>query len=135
MPSGGKVEYFGGAAAAITYKVPAATTVVGGRLVMSNGVTREAITATADAVNVLGYAQYDADGDAESTQEQYVAVRSDGVWPCVATGAVNAGDFVKAGAAGTVVAVAADGDPRLIVGQAVADIAGAAEGPIRLMLG
>lgn len=134
MPTGGKVEYFPGTEAPITYTVPAGSTVRGGRIVKATGTSRQAIESTADAVNNLGYAQYNADGDAANPMNRVVTVRTQGVWPCTASGAINAGDYVKAGAGGVVVAIAADGDPRLIVGQAIDDIANGAEGPVRLML-
>lgn len=47
-----------------------------------------------------------------------------------ASGAINAGDFVKTAAAGAVAAVAADGDPRLICGYALEDIADGATGEV-----
>lgn len=45
------------------------------------------------------------------------------VYELVASGAINAGDYVKSGATGKVVAIAADGDPRLILGRALKDAA------------
>jgi hypothetical protein len=133
MPTGGKVEYFP-AHAPITFTVPSGQTVRGGRIVAANGTSRQCVEAGASAVNPLGYAQYNADGSHVNPMNRVVTVRTAGVWPCVASGAINAGDFVRTGAGGTVVAIAADGDPRLIVGQAIDDIADTAEGPVRLML-
>lgn len=123
--SGGIVEYFP-EGQNITYTTSAAVTA--GRLVEATG-DRRIGPAGANSTKVQGVALRTSDA-----AEDKVAVAHDGVWPCRASGAIAEGDFVKAGAAGVVVAIAADGDPRLIVGRAIQDIADGTDGPIKLML-
>jgi hypothetical protein len=124
--SGGIVEYFP-EDARLTVTV-GATPVVAGRLVELSG-DRTVIPAQANSIKVCGLALQSGGATGDK-----VAVATDGYWPCRASGAIAEGDFVKAGAAGVVVAIAADGDPRLIVGRAIQDIADGADGPIKLML-
>lgn len=123
--SGGIVEYFP-EAARLTYTCSAAVTA--GRIVEMTG-DRRIQQAQANSVKCAGVALQTG-----SAAEDKIAVAHDGVWPCRASGAIAEGDYVKAGAAGVVVAIAADGDPRLIVGRAIQDIADGADGPIKLML-
>lgn len=114
----------------------AKATITGGQLVKANGTNGEAIVGTADALNVLGVAMYDAASD------ELVGVASKGVWPLTASGALNAGDRVVAGAAGTVKAVPAAGGtyaqaeqtiPMRVIGIAMEDVADAAVGPVKLI--
>lgn len=123
--SGGVVEFFR-PGDHITYTCSAAVTA--GKLVEATG-DRRVAHAAANSLKVQGVALQTA-----SAAEDMIAVANDGVWPLTASGAIAAGDYVKAGAAGVVVAVAADGDPRLIIGRALLAISDTAVGPIKLML-
>lgn len=62
------------------------------------------------AAKALGLAMYDASGDGER-----LGVATEGIWPCVSSGAIAAGAEVEVGAAGVAVALAS-GRP---AGQAV----------------
>jgi hypothetical protein len=108
----------------LTYKAAAAIT--GGNMVAANGNNREVVVAGADSVACMGMAMVDAASGA------LVSVASKGVWPIKAAGAINAGDRVKCAAAGAVAAIAADGDPRLVVGIALEDIANGVSGRVKL---
>lgn len=110
-----------------TGTVTTAKAATGGRVVMATaGHDRWVEDATADSLIAVGVAIHDAAAGGT------VTVASEGVWMLTASGAITAGARVKAGAAGTVVAVAASVDPRLIIGIALADIADTLTGPVRL---
>lgn len=120
----------------------AASAVVGGQLVKANGTNDQCVPATADATNVLGVAMYDGTPSAPTNPGKLVGVASKGVWPITASGAINCGDRVVAGANGTVKTVPAAGAsyvqaeatiPSRVVGIAMADIADGAVGPIKLI--
>ncbi|MDQ5821229.1 MAG: DUF2190 family protein [Actinomycetota bacterium] len=123
--SGGIVEYFP-EGARLTYTCSAAVTA--GQLVEATG-DRRIGPAGANSLKCQGVALRTG-----SAAEDQITVANDGVWPLTASGAIAEGDYVKAGAAGTVVAIAIDGDPRLIIGRAIQDIANAVAGPIKMML-
>lgn len=99
----------------ITVGVKSGQTVVGGNLVEITAAF-EVQKAGADSLKVLGVATHDADPAGEVKK---VTVAMSGVWDLTASGSVTAGDYVKAGAAGVAVAIAADVDPRLAVGIAL----------------
>jgi len=123
--SGGIVEYFPEGEKP-TYTCSAA--VVAGQAVEATG-DRRIGPAGASSLKCQGVALQSG-----SAAEDQVGVAYDGIWPMVASGAIAEGDFVRCGAAGVVVAIAADGDPRLIIGRAIQDIANGVAGPIKLML-
>jgi hypothetical protein len=124
--SGGIVEYFGPTA---KKTMTASAAITAGQLVELTG-DRRVGPAGANSVKVAGVALQSA-----SAAEDKIAVATMGTWPLVASGAISEGDFIKAGAAGVAVAIAADGDPRLIVGKAYQDIANGVAGPVTLHLG
>src|SRR4051794_5362355 len=109
--TGGVTERFGSGHPSVTYTTTAAITA--GRLAEVTG-NRTIGPAGANSIKVCGVAKQTSDAPNDK-----VAVASGGVWTLPASGAITAGDYVKAGAAGVAVSVAADGDPRLIVGQAL----------------
>jgi hypothetical protein len=123
--SGGIVEHFGPVDAE-TWTTSAA--VIAGRLVEATG-NRRCGPAGVGSLVVVGVAMQDA-----SAAEDKVAVATDGVVPCRASGAIAAGQRVIAAAAGDVAAAGATPDARTVVGIAVEAISGGATGPVRLML-
>lgn len=92
---------------------------VGNRLVAAAG---------AASVKVVGVAVTDT-----TAAGQPVTVATDGVWPCKAAGAINAGDLVASGAAGTVAAIGA-GTFGTRVGIALEAIADTAVGRVMIQL-
>lgn len=122
--SGQAVELFGSGAPNITMTTTAAVTA--GRLVEITG-DRGVGPAGANSLKVLGVAKQTGSAVGDKP-----AIATGGVWMLRASGAIAAGDHVKAGALGVVVAVAADGDPRLITGIALAAIVDATDGPVLL---
>lgn len=123
--TGGVVERYG-PARKVTMTV-GATPTVEGRLVEYSG-DQTVIPAAANSLKVAGVSMQSGGATGDK-----VAVAHEGILELTASGAIAAGDYVKAGAAGVVVAVAADGDPRLIVGKALAAIVDTAKGPIKLL--
>lgn len=112
-----------------TAVVHAAGATHGGKLVaLQAGHDRQVDECGADSTVCGGVALYDA------APGEPVTIATEGVWLLKASGAITAGARVKTGAAGVVVALAADVDPRLIVGYALADIADTETGPIKLTL-
>jgi predicted RecA/RadA family phage recombinase len=107
----------------------AAATITGGQMVSLSG-NRTVIVATATlAVQVatIGVALFNAvSGDTALT------VATDGVFPLTASGAIVSGDSLLPAAAGAVSAAGAAPDARIIVGQALEAISGAATGRCKL---
>jgi hypothetical protein len=141
--TGGVVERYEGDR--ITCAVKTGVTVRGGRLVELTGAAtgHEVQEAGAVSLSVLGVALYDADPAGEIKK---VTVATEGVYDLLAVGAINAGDQVFAGAAGTVTTVTAV-DPtnvgtlgtgmtatRAAIGTALDDIVDATVGPILLRI-
>jgi hypothetical protein len=112
-----------------TWQVTAGQAATGGRLV--EGIAagdRQCRTAQAASLIAVGVALHDA------AATEKVTVAPEGGWMLRANGAINGGQRIGAAANGEVVAIAADGDPRLIVGYAFAAIGNAADGPCKLLL-
>jgi hypothetical protein len=121
----------------ITFTVKAGQTVRGGRLVELTA-DWEIQEAAANSLKVAGVALYDGAAGAK------VTVASEGVWLLIASGAIAAGDDVKAGAAGVAVTIpAADAtslatvtvginDSRRKVGRAMAAAIDTALCPVKL---
>lgn len=106
--SGGIVEAYGGELAPVSCKVAAAVTE--GRLVEGvAGGDRRVQHAAASSLLVVGVAMQTA-----SAAEDEIAVATEGFVYLTASGAIANGNRLRAGAAGVAVAIAADGDPRLI---------------------
>jgi hypothetical protein len=125
--SGGVTERFGSGSPSITMTTGAALTA--GRLVEISA-SRTVIHAQANSLKVLGVAKQTSDAVGDK-----VAVATGGVWNLTASGAIAAGDQIRAGAAGVAVAIAADGDPRLVVGIALEAAADTAQVPVLLKVG
>jgi len=107
--SGGIVERYGADLDAVTCKVAAAVTE--GRLVEGvAGGNRRVQHAGNNSLLVCGVALQTA-----SAAEDEIGVATEGFVELTASGAVANGNRLRAGANGVAVAVAADGDPRLIV--------------------
>lgn len=125
--SGGVVPLFQAGHAKPTFTTTTAT-VVAGMVVEITG-DRSVGPAGANSLKAVGVA-----AQTGSAIGDKIAVDTGGVYNLKASGAIAAGDYVKAGALGTVVAIAADGDPRLVVGMALSAIADTALGPILLKI-
>jgi hypothetical protein len=121
----GKVELFR-PGQSVTFR--STTAITAGRIVE---VTGDRLIAVAGASSLLtkGWAMQGCD----ASGAEDIPVLFEGVVPCVASGAVGAGVYVRSGAGGTVVALAADGDPRLIVGKTLAAAADGLEVPVKLI--
>lgn len=109
-----------------TATVLAAQSVTGGQLVEGGAGDRVVRAAQADSLVSVGVALHDA------AAGEKVTVASQGVWLLTASGAISAGQRIKCGAAGVAVGIAADGDPRFIIGVALSDIANGQQGPVRI---
>lgn len=124
--TGGIVEY---ASPGDHLTMTAAAAITGGQMVSLSG-NRTVIVATATlAVQVatIGVALFTAaNGDTALT------VATDGVWPLTASGAIVTGDALLPAAAGAVSAAGAAPDARIIVGQALEAISGAALGRCKI---
>lgn len=126
--TGGTVEKFM-PADRTTWTVAAGQVFTGARLVEGTPATdRNARLGQADSLICVGLALWDG------VAGDKVTVAHTGAWMMRASGAIVCGQRVKVGALGVAVAVAADGDPRLIIGWALADIANLADGPVKLLL-
>jgi predicted RecA/RadA family phage recombinase len=122
-PTGGIVEY---AKPGETLTYTAGGTITGGQMVMLTG-DRTVQAATAATPKVVGVAVHDA------ASGEVVTVASEGVWPCIAAGAVAAGDNLIIGAvAGTVSVAGAAPDARFLVGKALEAIGDTATGRVKL---
>ena len=107
--SGGIVERYGADLDAVTCKVSAAVTE--GRLVEGTAAgDRRVNMAAASSLLVVGVALQTA-----SAAEDEIGVATEGFVNLVASGAIPNGARLRSGANGVAVAIAADGDPRLIV--------------------
>lgn len=126
--SGGIVEAFADGGLIITCKVAAA--VEAGQLVVLTANSFEVDVAGANAVKACGVALRKASAVGDKIPVAFPGAQ---VYRLKAAGAIDTGDFVKTGAAGTVVAIAIDGDPRLIKGFALEDIADTALGRVALI--
>lgn len=124
--TGGITERFGSGHPRITYTTAAAVTAA--RLVEFTA-NRTIQPAGAGSVKVAGLAMQTSDAAGDK-----IAVATGGVWNCRASGAIAAGDYVIAGAAGVVVTSGATPDARTVIGQALEAIANGQDGPVRLML-
>jgi len=122
-------ERFGSGAPRIT--MTAGTAIVAGRLVEFTG-DRTVGAAGAASVKVLGLATSDCDAVAATGNK--VAIATGGVWNCRAGGAIAAGDYLIAGAAGVVVTAGAAPDARTVVGKAIQAIVNGQDGPCLLNL-
>lgn len=111
-----------------TATVGAGQVATGARLVEAMTGDRVVRLAQADSLVCVGVALHDAVAAA------IVTVVTEGVWLLRAAGAIAAGQRVKCGALGVAVPIAADVDPRLAVGWAMADIVDTADGPVKLTL-
>jgi hypothetical protein len=125
--SGGVIPLFQSGAPEFTMTTTV-TTVVAGQVVEVTG-DRSIGPAAASSLKSCGVAKQTASAIGDK-----VGVASGGVWLLKAAGAITAGDHVRAGALGTVTTIAADGDPRLVVGIALAGAADTALAPILLKL-
>jgi predicted RecA/RadA family phage recombinase len=113
----------------LTFTVEAGQSVVGGRLVENSG-NMECQPAGANSVKVVGVAAHNA------AAGEKVTVFRVGVFYLTASGAINAGDLVEAGAAGVAVAhVAAATEYGQVVGIALEAISDGATGRVALRLG
>jgi len=111
-----------------TATVGAGQVATGARLVEAMTGDRVVRLAQANSLLCVGVAMHDA------AVAEKVTVVTEGVWLLSASGAIAAGQRVKCGALGVAVPIAADGDPRLVVGWAMADIVDLADGPVKLTL-
>jgi hypothetical protein len=126
--SGGVTPLFQGDAPKFTMTTTT-TTVVAGQVVEVTG-DRSVGPAAASSLKCVGVAAQSASAIGDK-----IAVASGGVYMLKAAGAIVAGDHVRSGALGTVTSIAADGDPRLVVGIALAGAADTALAPILLKIG
>jgi hypothetical protein len=126
--SGGFVESYKDGGLVITCKVAAA--VEAGQLVVLTANSFEVDVAGADVVKACGVALRKATAVGDKIPVAFPGAQ---VYRLKAAGAIDAGQYVKSGAAGTVVAVAAEGDPRLIKGFVLEDIADTALGKVALI--
>lgn len=125
---GGTVEKFM-PADRTTWTVAAGQVATGARLAEGTPATdRNARLAQAASLICVGLWLWDG------VAGDKVTVAHTGAWMMRATGAIVCGQRVQCGALGVAVPIAADGDPRLVIGWAMADIANAADGPVKLLL-
>jgi len=123
----GAVEKYASGSPSVTMTTGAAVTA--GRLVEVSG-DRLVQHAQANSLKVLGVAKQTSDAASDK-----LSVATGGVWLLTASGAITAGDQIKAGAAGVAVAIAADGDPRLVVGIALEGAVDGARVAVLLKIG
>jgi hypothetical protein len=121
--SGGIVEKFRDGGCVITCKAAGAIT-AGNVVDLTGNNGPEVQQAGANSVACKGVALQTCTTAGELIG---VAFNFSQVYKLIASGAVNAGDYVKSGATGKVVSVAADGDPRLVMGVALEDAVDLAE--------
>lgn len=123
--SGGIVEFYAEGA-----RLPLTTgaAIIEGRLVEYTG-DRTVGPAAADSSKVAGVAL-----QSSSAAGDVVAIATDGVWPCRASGAITAGATLKAAAAGDVTVWAITDDADEIVGRALEDITSGQSGRVKLSL-
>lgn len=126
--SGGYVERYKDGGLVITCKVAAA--INAGQLVVLTANSFEVDVAGANAVKGVGVALRTASAVGDKIPVAFPGAQ---VYALKAAGAIDAGQYVATGAAGTVVAIAIDGDPRLIKGFALEDIADTVYGDIVLI--
>lgn len=126
--TGGLVEVYKEGGLVLPMKVAAA--VEAGQLVVLTANSGEVDVAGANVVKATGVALRKATAVGDKIPVAFPGAQ---VYRLKAAGAIDTGDYVKSGAAGTVVAVAADGDPRLIKGFALEDIADTAVGKVALI--
>lgn len=126
--SGGIVDAYKDGGLVLTCSAAAAITA--GNLVVLTANSFEVTVAGAGAVKACGVALRTA---GEAGDKIPVAFPGSQVYRLTASGAIDAGSYVAAAASGAVAAVAADGDPRLIVGFALEDIASGEAGRVALL--
>jgi Uncharacterized conserved protein (DUF2190) len=126
--SGGIVEAYRDGGIILTCKVAAA--IEAGQLVVLTANSFEVNVAGANEVKKCGVALRKATAVGDKIPVAFPGAQ---VYKLKAAGAIDCGSYVKTGAAGTVVAIAADGDPRLIVGFVLEDIADTALGKVALL--
>lgn len=126
----------------VTFTVAAGQASTGGKLQKAAAGSLQCQDATAASLLVVGVALHDA------AATEAVTVATEGVWLLKASGAINAGDRVKAASNGDVSSVAPDvtatptestieaalAAVQGVVGFAMADISGGALGPVKLTL-
>ena len=123
---GGTVEKYG-VADRITCTVGAAQACTGGLLVEAMAGDRVVRTAQVNSAVCWGVAIHD-----QPTPALAVTVAAEGVWMLLASGAIGAGNKTICGAAGVAVVAGAAPDARFVNGRAIADIANAQIGPVKL---
>ena len=126
--SGGVVESYKDGGLVITCKVASAVTA--GQLVVLTANSFEVDVAGAAAVKKCGVALRSASAVGDKIPVAFPGAQ---VYKLTATGAIDTGQYVQSAAAGTVAPIAADGDPRLIQGFALEDIANAASGRVAIL--
>ena len=126
--SGGVTESFKDGGLVITCKAAAA--INAGQLVVLTANSFEVDVAGASALKKCGVALRTASAIGDKIPVAFPGAQ---VYKLLASGAIDTGVYVRSGAAGTVVALAADGDPRLIQGFALEDIADATTGRVALL--
>jgi hypothetical protein len=122
---GGQVEFYA-PGVPMTATVGAAQSATGGLLVEGMAGDRVIRTAQVGSFVCLGVALWDAAAGAQ------VAVAMDGVWMLTPSGASPSGSKIICGAAGVAVVAGATPDARTLVGRAIADLANAVQGPVKM---
>jgi hypothetical protein len=123
--TGGYVEAFKDGGLVLPMKVAAAITA--GQVVVLTGNSGEVDVAGANAVKGKGIALRTASAVGDVIPVAFPGAQ---VYRLKAAGAIDCGQYVASGAAGTVVAIAADVDPRFSMGFAIEDVADTAFGKI-----
>ncbi len=126
--SGGIVEAYRDGGLIVTMKAAAAITA--GQLVVLTANSGEVDVAGAAAVKKCGVALRTASAVGDKIPVAFPGAQ---VYKLTATGAIDTGQYVQSAAAGTVAPIAIDGDPRLIQGFALEDIANAAKGKVAIL--